>query len=83
MWEQGLVPAAGRLLDWRDARHFDRFRDLPCVLCEQPTLVRPHHGEPAHKTCAEAWIAIHPVEARLSRFASDIQPKTKHDNDHI
>ncbi|KES03416.1 hypothetical protein BU52_30735 [Streptomyces toyocaensis] len=82
MWEPGLIPTACQLLDWRDARHFDRFRDLPCVLCEHPTPMRSHHGEPVHKTCAEAWITAHPVEARLGRFASDLRPKGKDDDDH-
>ncbi|MFF3735230.1 hypothetical protein ACFYXM_34435 [Streptomyces sp. NPDC002476] len=35
--------------------------------------MRSHSGEPAHKTCAESWIAANPTEARLGRFASDIQ----------
>ncbi|MEU9370513.1 hypothetical protein AB0D78_39335 [Streptomyces avermitilis] len=32
LWEPGLAPAPGGLLDWRDARHFDRWQDLACVL---------------------------------------------------
>lgn len=81
-WEPGCIPAPGGLLDWRDARHFDRWQDQPCVLCTQPTPMRSHHGEPVHKACAEDWIATNPTEARLGRFASDIQPKRRHDDDH-
>ncbi|MET7853101.1 hypothetical protein ABZT48_33825 [Streptomyces avermitilis] len=75
LWEPGPIPAPGGLLDWRDARHFDRWQDLPCALCEQPTPMRSHHGEPVHKTCAEDWISSNPTQARLGRFASDAQPK--------
>jgi hypothetical protein len=78
----GCVPAPGGLLDWKDARHFDRWQDLSCALCGQPTPMRSHHGEPAHKACAEDWIATHPAEARRGRFASDIQPKRGTDDDH-
>ncbi|MGV4890716.1 hypothetical protein ACSR0Z_29850 (plasmid) [Streptomyces viridosporus] len=82
LFEPGLIPVPGGLLDWRDARHCDRWQDLPCVLCDQPTPMRSHYGEPVHKACAENWIAANPVEARLGRFASDIQPKRRHDDDH-
>nr|WP_217236840.1 hypothetical protein [Streptomyces sp. AC555_RSS877] len=82
LWEPGLVPAPGCLLDWRDGRHFDRWQDLPCVLCTQPTPMRSHYSEPVHKTCAEDWITAHPTEARLGRFASDVQPKRKRDDNH-
>lgn len=82
LWEPGLIPAPGSLLDWRDARHFDRWQDLPCVLCERPTPMRSHYGEPAHKTCAEDWITRHPTESRLGRFASDTQPKRQNSDDH-
>ncbi|MER7577469.1 hypothetical protein [Streptomyces sp. NPDC126514] len=44
--------------------------------------MRSHYGEPVHKTCAEAWIAAHPREARLGRFASDVQRKRTRDDDH-
>ncbi|MFE7429085.1 hypothetical protein [Streptomyces sp. NPDC057545] len=44
--------------------------------------MRSHSGEPAHKTCAESWIAANPTEARLGRFASDIQLRSRHDDDH-
>ncbi|MET7893501.1 hypothetical protein [Streptomyces mirabilis] len=47
-----------------------------------PTPMRSHYGEPAHKVCAEEWITANPVEARLGRFASDVQPKRKRDDDH-
>ncbi|MGC2997137.1 hypothetical protein ACPF8X_01700 [Streptomyces sp. G35A] len=82
LFEPGLIPAPGGLLDWRDARHFDRWQDLPCVLCDTDTQMRSHHGEPVHKTCAEDWIAANPAEARLGRFASDIQSRRRHDDDH-
>ncbi|MET7920352.1 hypothetical protein ABZU45_31720 [Streptomyces avermitilis] len=81
LWEPGLIPAPGGLLDWRDARHFDRWQDLPCVLCEQPTPMRSHHGESVHKTCVEDWISANPTQARLGRFASDAQPKGGKDYD--
>ncbi|MGW7673915.1 hypothetical protein ACWGJX_43675 [Streptomyces sp. NPDC054775] len=77
--EAGLVPAPGALLDWRDSSHF-RW-DAPCTLCRTPTPLRSHADEPVHKACAEAWLADHPVEARLGRFVSDPQPK-RHDDDH-
>ncbi|WP_415940010.1 hypothetical protein [Streptomyces sp. 039-1] len=70
-FEPGLIPPPGSLLDWRDGRHFDHWQDLPCVLCDKPTPLRSHSAEPAHKTCAESWIAANPVEARHGRFASD------------
>lgn len=52
LFEPGLIPAPGGLLNWRNARHFDRWQDLPCVLCDKPTPMQSHHGEPVHKTCA-------------------------------
>ncbi|MGW3458568.1 hypothetical protein ACWDE9_02885 [Streptomyces olivaceoviridis] len=81
LWEPGLIPAPGALLEWRDSQHFDRCQDRPCVLCDKPTPMRSHYGEPVHKACAENWIAANPVEARLGRFASDLQPKRRHDDD--
>ncbi|MEV2236461.1 hypothetical protein AB0H69_49230 [Streptomyces phaeochromogenes] len=75
LWEPGLVPAPGHLLDWRDGRHFDRWQNLPCTLCGKDTPMRSHFNEPVHKTCAEEWISSHPTEARRGRFASDIQLK--------
>ncbi|MEU0001804.1 hypothetical protein ACIF6I_33445 [Streptomyces microflavus] len=80
--EPGLIPAPGSLLDWRDARHFDRWQDRPCTLCDQPTPMRSHAGEPVHKSCAETWIAAHPTEARLGRFASDVQAGRRRGDDH-
>ncbi|MEU8952453.1 hypothetical protein [Streptomyces sp. NPDC048489] len=80
-FEPGLIPALGQLLDWRAGRHFDRWQDLPCVLCEKPTPMRSHYGEPVHKTCAETWISANPRVARMGRFASDLQPKRARDND--
>jgi len=82
LFEPGLIPVPGRGLDWRDARHFDRWQDMPCVLCGKPTPMRSHDGEPAHKTCAESWIAANPTEARRGRFASDLQPKRRRDDNH-
>ncbi|MCX4581402.1 MULTISPECIES: hypothetical protein [unclassified Streptomyces] len=81
LFEPGLVPPPGNLLDWRDGRHFDRWQDLPCVLCEKPTPMRSHYGEPVHKICAEEWGRAHPTEARMGRFASDVQPKRARSND--
>ncbi|MFK4070503.1 hypothetical protein [Streptomyces sp. NPDC029674] len=83
LFEPGLIPAPGGLLDWRDSQHFDRWQDDPCVLCDTPAPMRSHHGEPVHKACAENWIAAHPVEARLGRFASDLQRKRRRDDDHV
>ncbi|GGZ81130.1 MULTISPECIES: hypothetical protein [Streptomyces] len=80
--EPGLVPAPGNLLDWRDGSHFDRWEDRPCALCDQPTPMRSHAGEPVHKSCAEAWIAANPTEARLGRFASDAQAGRRRGDDH-
>ncbi|MFH8692666.1 hypothetical protein ACH4EC_38175 [Streptomyces anulatus] len=80
--EPGLIPAPGGLLDWRDAQHFDRWQDRPCAQCDQPTLMRSHTGEPVHKTCADSWIAANPTEARLGRFASDVQAGRCRGDDH-
>ncbi|MDX3528233.1 hypothetical protein P1P75_17755 [Streptomyces sp. ID05-39B] len=76
-FEPGLIPPPGELLVWRDNQHFDRWQDLPCTLCGQPTPMRSHSGEPVHKVCAEDWIAAHPAEARRGRFASDAKPRPK------
>ncbi|WP_103510167.1 hypothetical protein [Streptomyces sp. SM13] len=64
--EPGLIPAPANLLDWRDGSHFDRWQDHPCALCDLPTPMRSHTGEPVHKSCAEAWIAAN-LTKRLSR----------------
>ncbi|MFI8868527.1 hypothetical protein ACIGNW_16610 [Streptomyces sp. NPDC053707] len=53
------------LLDWRDARHFDASRNLPCVLCGKPTPLRSHDREPVHKVCAEDWCDQHPTSNRF------------------
>ncbi|WLQ53726.1 hypothetical protein P8A21_39990 (plasmid) [Streptomyces poriferorum] len=82
LFEPGLIPSPGSLLDWRDSQHFDHWADRPCALCDQPTLLRSHSGEPVHKVCAESWISEHPTEARLGRFASDVQPKRRRDDTH-
>lgn len=65
------------LLDWRDGRHFTS--PAPCVLCRTATPLRSHTGEAVHKTCAEAWNAANPGEAR---FVSDAQPQRKRDDGH-
>ncbi|WP_435239958.1 hypothetical protein [Streptomyces sp. YPW6] len=44
--------------------------------------MRSHAGEPVHKSCAEAWIAANPTEARLGRFASDAQAGRRRGDDH-
>ncbi|MGR3939548.1 hypothetical protein [Streptomyces sp. BRA346] len=83
LWEPGLIPAPGGLLDWRDAQHCDRWQNRPCALCDKPTPMRSHYDEPTHnKACAERWISEHPTEARLGRFASDVQLKRRRDDDH-
>ncbi|MFJ8351494.1 hypothetical protein ACIQ9J_35105 [Streptomyces sp. NPDC094153] len=82
LWKPGDVPASGGLLDWRDGRHFDHRGNRPCVLCGRPTPMRSHYGEPVHKTCAEDWIAAHPTEARLGRFASDTRSTARGGDDH-
>ncbi|WUT01740.1 hypothetical protein OHA46_33830 (plasmid) [Streptomyces sp. NBC_00708] len=81
-WEPGRIPLPGGLLDWRDGRHYDH-RALPCTLCNGLTPLRSHADEPVHKTCAEAWIAANPAEARTGRFASDTQAAgRRHSTDH-
>ncbi|WP_050487174.1 hypothetical protein [Streptomyces sp. CNS654] len=80
--EPGLIPVPGDLLDWRDGSHFDRWQDRTCALCDQPTPMRSHAGEPVHKSCAEAWIAANSTEARLGRFASDAQAGRRRGDDH-
>ena len=81
-FEPGFIPAPGGLLDWRDARHFDRWQDRPCALCGALTPMRSHADEPVHKTCAEAWITANPTEARRGRFASDLQAKRRRADTH-
>ncbi|MFD7532256.1 hypothetical protein ACFV8E_32455 [Streptomyces sp. NPDC059849] len=81
-FEPGCAPAPGGLLDWRDSQHYDHWQMRPCALCEQPTPLCSHSGEPVHKVCAESWISEHPTEARLGRFASDVQPKRRRDDNH-
>ncbi|MGC5041066.1 hypothetical protein ACLQ2C_36625 [Streptomyces sp. DT73] len=79
----GLVPAPGGLLDWGDARHYDHRQLHPCALCTRPTPLRSHAGEPAHKVCAESWLAANPEEARRTgRFASDVQSRGRGDAIH-
>ncbi|MFF0000490.1 hypothetical protein [Streptomyces avermitilis] len=80
LFEPGLIPAPGTLLDWRDSQHFDRWQERPCALCEQPTPMLSHYREPVHKACADDWIAANPTEVRLGRFASDVQPKRRRDD---
>ncbi|MGV9247993.1 hypothetical protein [Streptomyces sp. NPDC003710] len=82
LFEPGLIPAPGQLLEWRDSQHFDRWEDRSCVLCDKPTPMRSHYGESVHKACAEDWIAANPVDARRGRFASDVQSKRRRDDDH-
>ncbi|MEU2440152.1 hypothetical protein ABZ595_28815 [Streptomyces rubradiris] len=31
LWEPGLIPAPGALLEWRDSQHFDGWQDRPCL----------------------------------------------------
>ncbi|MFJ8848516.1 hypothetical protein ACIRFF_37155 [Streptomyces cyaneofuscatus] len=44
--------------------------------------MRSHAGEPVDKSCAETWIAANPTEARLGRFASNVQAGRRCENDH-
>lgn len=81
-FDPGCVPAPGGLLDWRDSQHYNHWQMRPCALCEQPTPLRSHSGEPSHKMCAENWLAANPTKARLGRFASDTQPKRRRDDNH-
>ncbi|MGW3873582.1 hypothetical protein ACWEC4_22595 [Streptomyces sp. NPDC005055] len=53
------------LLDWRDNRHFDPHRNVPCVLCGRPTPMRSHDREPVHKVCAEDWCDQNPNSNRF------------------
>ncbi|MFF8963184.1 hypothetical protein ACF1BK_10595 [Streptomyces globisporus] len=80
--EPGLIPAPGCLLDRCDGSHSDRWQDRPCALCDQPTPMRFHTGEPVHKGCAETWIAANPAEARLGRCASDAHVGRRRGHDH-
>jgi hypothetical protein len=52
-----IPPAPGRLLDWRDASHFDRTRALPCRYCGKTTHLRDDERLPSHKVCAEEQAA--------------------------
>lgn len=74
LWEPGLIPTPGVLLEWRDSQHLAGWQDRPCVLCGQPTPRCSHYGEPVHKACAENGITAKPIEGRLGRFASALQP---------
>ncbi|MFJ1787286.1 hypothetical protein ACIOML_23640 [Streptomyces anulatus] len=78
--ESGLIPASGELLDWRDSQHFGCWLDQSCALCQQPTPMRSHAQEPVHKACAESRTAANSVEARRGRFASDSQPRCRHES---
>ncbi|GAA3479578.1 hypothetical protein GCM10018966_041080 [Streptomyces yanii] len=71
------TPGQPVLLDWRAGLHYRR--EAPCVLCGNPTLLRSHAAEAAHKVCAEAWNAKHPGEVR---FVSDAQPRRRKNDDH-
>ena len=65
-----------------DSQLFDRWQDRSCALYSKPPPMRSHYGELVHKACAEEWIAANPTEARLGRFAYDVQPKRRRENDH-
>ncbi|MFB8136370.1 hypothetical protein [Streptomyces mirabilis] len=71
---------AVRLLIWRDALHFDRFEDLPCVLCGKRTPMRSHADEPVHKVCAEQWNHTHPDAARYRAGVRDLGTRRFHDD---
>lgn len=55
-------PAAGLLLDWRDARHWS-WTAKPCRYCGGLTNLRDSKRSPAHKTCAETALAQQAAEA--------------------
>lgn len=88
LFELGRIPARGALLDWRDSQHFDRWQDRSCALCDKPIpfVASAAVGRTEQKNltgkCAEEWITANPVEARLGRFASDVQPKRRNGDDH-
>lgn len=75
------------LLVWRDNTHFEvRYGEphqRPCVLCGNPTPMRSHRGEPAHKVCAESWNAANHDQLKV-RFVSDAnhQSRRKRRDDH-
>ncbi|WP_328621462.1 hypothetical protein [Streptomyces sp. NBC_00354] len=69
--------AAYQYLNWGDASHYDRTRDLPCVLCGRPTPLRSHASEPVHKVCAEDWNATSPDQPR--RYTLPVKRKPQHD----
>jgi hypothetical protein len=66
-------------LDWRAPIH-NLHQGKPCVLCGTTAHLRSHGNEAVHKTCAEAWNAQHPGEAR---FVSDVTRRRKRDEDGI
>ncbi|WSE20094.1 hypothetical protein OG518_29705 [Streptomyces sp. NBC_01397] len=72
--------AAVRLLNWRDAQHFDRFEDLPCVLCGKSTPMRSHNDEAVHKVCAELWNDSHPEAPRYQAAKRDLGTRRFHDD---
>ncbi|MFE7948227.1 hypothetical protein [Streptomyces sp. NPDC057426] len=57
------IPVAGQLGPWRPSPDL-----VARVLCGTTTPLRSHTSEPVRKTCAEAWNAENPGEAR---FVSD------------
>ncbi|MFD7085367.1 hypothetical protein [Streptomyces sp. NPDC059918] len=67
--------AVYQYLNWGDASHYDRTRDLPCVLCGRPTPLRSHAGEPVHKMCAEDWNAGNPDQPRRYTIPAKGQPQ--------
>ncbi|MET9409539.1 hypothetical protein ABZX90_27800 [Streptomyces sp. NPDC002935] len=69
-----------RLLIWCEALHFDRFEDLPCVLCRKPTPMRSHTDEPVHKVCAEQWNHTHPEAPRHRAGTRDLGTHRFHDD---
>jgi len=71
---------AMRLLIWREALHFDRFEDLPCVLCRKHTPMRSHADEPVHKVCAERWNHTHPDAPRHHAGTRDLGTHRFHDD---
>lgn len=36
---------------WTERDRYDARRELPCIVCDQPTRLRTRHDEPCHPKC--------------------------------